>query len=82
MSDINLFATGTAIDVPAYRTTTKSGGGGGSSKSEVDIGKEIQDKRLAVSERKRDLLETKRADANPEDNAKYIKEEIDLLEEE
>ena len=61
---------------------TGSGGGGGSSKSETDIGKEIQDKRLAVSERKRDLLETKRADANPEDNAKYIKEEIDLLEEE
>ena len=79
---MNLFATGTAIDVPAYPTTTKSGGGGGSSKSETDIGKEIQDKRLAVSERKRDLLETKRADANPEDNAKYIKEEIDLLEEE
>ena len=62
--------------------TTGSGGGGGSSKSETDIGKEIQDKRLAVSERKRDLLETKRADANPEDNAKYIKEEIELLEEE
>ena len=82
LSNINLFATGTAIDVPAYPTTTKSGGGGGSSKSEADIGKEIQDKRLAVSERKRDLLETKRADANPEDNAKYIKEEIDLLEEE
>ena len=82
LSDMNLFATGTAIDVPAYPTTTKSGGGGGSSKSETDIGKEIQDKRLAVSERKRDLLETKRADANPEDNAKYIKEEIDLLEEE
>lgn len=82
LSDMNLFATGTAIDVPAYPTTTKSGGGGGSSKSETDIGKEIQDKRLAVSERKRDLLETKRADANPEDNAKYIKEEINLLEEE
>ena len=67
----------TTVDGPSG-----SGGGGGSSKSETDIGKEIQDKRLAVSERKRDLLETKRADANPEDNAKYIKEEIDLLEEE
>ena len=70
-----------------YSTTvdgdsTGGGGGGSESKSEADIGKEIQDKRLAVSERKRDLLETKRADANPEDNAKYIKEEIDLLEEE
>lgn len=80
--ELGLFASGTAIDVPAYPTTTKSGGGGGSSKSASDIGKEIQDKRLAVSQRKRDLLETKRADANPEDNAKYIKEEIDLLEEE
>jgi len=66
--------------------TTKgpSGGGGGSSskKSASDIGKEIQDKRIAVNEKKRELLETKREGANPEDAQKYIKEEIDLLEEE
>ena len=83
---LDLTGSGRTADVtPTYAYEnggSKSGGGGGSSKSASDIGKEIQDKRLAVSERKRDLLETKRADANPEDNAKYIKEEIELLEEE
>lgn len=70
-----------------YTTTVSGntgGGGGGSSddKSASDIGKEIQDKRIAVSEKKRERLETMRDGANPEDAQKYIKEEIDLLEEE
>lgn len=70
-----------------YTTTVSGntgGGGGGSSndKSANDIGKEIQDKRIAVSEKKRERLETLRDGANPEDAQKYIKEEIELLEEE
>lgn len=70
-----------------YTTTVSGntgGGGGGSSesKSASDIGKEIQDKRIAVNEKKRERLETLRDGANPEDAQKYIKEEIDLLEEE
>lgn len=70
-----------------YSTTvngdsTGGGGGGSESKSANDIGKEIQDKRIAVSEKKRERLETLRDGANPEDAQKYIKEEIDLLEEE
>lgn len=78
---------GTGPDQNEYTDiTTKgpSGGGGGSSskKSASDIGKEIQDKRIAVSEKKRERLETLRDGANPEDAQKYIKEEIDLLEEE
>ena len=66
--------------------TTKgpSGGGGGSSskKSAADIGKEIQDELLKTKEKKRDRLEALRDGANPEDSAKYIQEEIKLLEEE
>lgn len=66
--------------------TTKgpSGGGGGSSskKSTADIGKEIQDELLKTKEKKRDRLEALREGANPEDSAKYIQEEIKLLEEE
>ncbi len=65
--------------------TTKgpSGGGGGSSKkSTADIGKEIQDELVKTKEKKRDRLEALREGANPEDSAKYIQEEIKLLEEE
>ena len=61
----------------------KGGGGGGSeSKSANDIGKEIQDELLKTKEKKRDRLEALREGANPEDSAKYIQEEIKLLEEE
>ena len=70
-----------------YTTTVngedKGGGGGGSeSKSANDIGKEIQDELLKTKEKKRDRLEALRDGANPEDSAKYIQEEIKLLEEE
>ena len=71
-----------------YTTTvdgdsTGGGGGGGSeSKSANDIGKEIQDELLKTKEKKRERLETLRDGANPEDAQKYIKEEIELLEEE
>lgn len=70
-----------------YTTTVsgedKGGGGGGSeSKSANDIGKEIQDELLKTKEKKRDRLEALREGANPEDSAKYIQEEIKLLEEE
>lgn len=69
-----------------YLTTengNKGGGGGGSeSKSANDIGKEIQDELLKTKEKKRDRLEALREGANPEDSAKYIQEEIKLLEEE
>ena len=71
-----------------YTTTvngdsTGSGGGGDSeSKSANDIGKEIQDEMIKTKETKRDRLEALREGANPEDSAKYIQEEIDLLEEE
>lgn len=71
-----------------YTTTvdgdsTGGGGGGGSeSKSANDIGKEIQDELLKTKEKKRDRLEALREGANPEDSAKYIQEEIKLLEEE
>lgn len=71
-----------------YTTTvdgdsTGGGGGGGSeSKSANDIGKEIQDELLKTKEKKRERLETLRDGANPEDSAKYIQEEIKLLEEE
>lgn len=72
-----------APDLEGWPGMTSGGGGGSSSKkSASDIGKEIQDKRIAVNEKKRELLETKREGANPEDAQKYIKEEIDLLEEE
>lgn len=69
---------GDMIDSPG------GGGGGGSSstKSASDIGKEIQDKQIEVKEKKRDRLEALREGANPEDSAKYIQEEIKLLEEE
>lgn len=63
-------------------TSNKNSGGGGSKKSTAEIGKSIQDERLKTYEKKRELLETKRDGANPDDAAKYIKEEIDLLEEE
>lgn len=70
-----------------YLTTengNKGGGGGGGSesKSANDIGKEIQDEILKTKEKKRDRLEALREGANPEDSAKYIQEEIKLLEEE
>lgn len=71
-----------------YTTTVsgedKGGGGGGGSesKSANDIGKEIQDELLKTKEKKRDRLEALREGANPEDSAKYIQEEIKLLEEE
>lgn len=58
------------------------GGGGSESKSANDIGKEIQDEILKTKEKKRDRLEALREGANPEDSAKYIQEEIKLLEEE
>lgn len=58
------------------------GGGGSESKSANDIGKEIQDEVLKTKEKKRDRLEALREGANPEDSAKYIQEEIKLLEEE
>ena len=70
-----------------YLTTengNKGGGGGGGSesKSANDIGKEIQDELLKTKEKKRDRLKALREGANPEDSAKYIQEEIKLLEEE
>lgn len=70
-----------------YLTTengSKGGGGGGGSesKSANDIGKEIQDELLKTKEKKRDRLEALREGSNPEDSAKYIQEEIKLLEEE
>lgn len=70
-----------------YSTTvngdsTGGGGGGSESKSANDIGKEIQDELLKTKEKKRDRLEALREGANPEDSAKYIQEEIKLLEEE
>jgi|GEM_PF-6445271 len=83
LGDIGLFASGKAIDVPPYNMANKSGGGGSKSKkSAADIGKEIQDEKLKTYEKKRELLEAKRDGANPEDAAKYIQEEIDLLKEE
>lgn len=70
-----------------YTTTVNGdpgggGGGGSESKSANDIGKEIQDEVLKTKEKKRDRLEALREGANPEDSAKYIQEEIKLLEEE
>lgn len=70
-----------------YTTTvdgdsTGGGGGGSDNKSASDIGKEIQDELLKTKEKKRDRLEALREGANPEDSAKYIQEEIKLLEEE
>ena len=70
-----------------YSTTVNGdpgggGGGGSESKSANDIGKEIQDELLKTKEKKRDRLEALREGANPEDSAKYIQEEIKLLEEE
>ena len=79
---------GRTADVePTYRYEnggSKGGGGGGgkSTKSANDIGKEIQDELLKTKEKKRDRLEALREGANPEDSAKYIQEEIKLLEEE
>ena len=67
LGKIGLFASGKAIDVPPYNMASSSGGGSSSKKSASDIGKEIQDKRIAVNEKKRELLETKREGANPED---------------
>lgn len=77
----------TANVKPTYRYEnggSKGGGGGGgkSTKSANDIGKEIQDELLKTKEKKRDRLEALREGANPEDSAKYIQEEIKLLEEE
>lgn len=69
----------------AYENGGSKGGGGGGgseSKSANDIGKEIQDELLKTKEKKRDRLKALREGANPEDSAKYIQEEIKLLEEE
>lgn len=72
-----------AVETKGPGDTGGGGGGGGSeSKSANDIGKEIQDELLKTKEKKRDRLEALRDGANPEDSAKYIQEEIKLLEEE
>lgn len=80
---VKLFGSGQAPNQPRDMTTASGGGGGSKSKkSAADIGKEIQDEKLKTYEKKRELLEAKRDGANPEDAAKYIQEEIDLLKEE
>lgn len=71
-----------AVETKGPGDTGGGGGGGSSTKSANDIGKEIQDELLKTKEKKRDRLEALRDGANPEDSAKYIQEEIDLLEEE
>ena len=85
---LNLSGSGRTANVTpnyAYENGSSKGGGGGggkSTKSANDIGKEIQDELLKTKEKKRDRLEALREGANPEDSAKYIQEEIKLLEEE
>lgn len=80
---MKIFGSGGAPDQPRNMATSTGGGGGSKSKkSAADIGKEIQDEKLKTYEKKRELLEAKRDGANPEDAAKYIQEEIDLLKEE
>ena len=85
---LNLSGSGRTANVTpnyAYENGGSKGGGGGgdkSTKSANDIGKEIQDELLKTKEKKRDRLEALREGANPEDSAKYIQEEIKLLEEE
>ena len=87
MSKMNFHvADGTVPNVLGDTRNVGGGGGGGggskSTKSAADIGKEIQDEKLKTYEKKRERLETLRDGANPEDSAKYIQEEIKLLEEE
>ena len=81
---MKIFGSGDAPNQPRNMATSTGGGGGGSKskKSAADIGKEIQDEKLKTYSKKRELLEAKRDGANPEDAAKYIQEEIDLLKEE
>lgn len=80
---MKIFGSGDAPNQPRNMATSTGGGGGSKSKkSAADIGKEIQDEKLKTYEKKRELLEAKRDGANPEDAAKYIQEEIDLLKEE
>ena len=80
---MKIFGSGDAPNQPRNMATSAGGGGGSKSKkSAADIGKEIQDERLKTYSKKRELLEAKRDGANPEDSAKYIQEEIKLLEEE
>lgn len=80
---MKIFGSGEAPNQPRNMATSTGGGGGSKSKkSAADIGKEIQDEKLKTYEKKRELLEAKRDGANPEDAAKYIQEEIDLLKEE
>ena len=80
---MKIFGSGEAPNQPRNMATSAGGGGGSKSKkSAADIGKEIQDERLKTYSKKRELLEAKRDGANPEDSAKYIQEEIKLLEEE
>ncbi len=80
---MKIFGSGQAPNQPRNMATSTGGGGGSKSKkSAADIGKEIQDEKLKTYEKKRELLEAKRDGANPEDAAKYIQEEIDLLKEE
>lgn len=80
---MKIFGSGDAPNQPRDMATAPGGGGGSKSKkSAADIGKEIQDEKLKTYSKKRELLEAKRDGANPEDAAKYIQEEIDLLKEE
>lgn len=80
---MKIFGSGEAPNQPRNMATSAGGGGGDKSKkSAADIGKEIQDEKLKTYSKKRELLEAKRDGANPEDSAKYIQEEIKLLEEE
>lgn len=80
---MKIFGSGDAPNQPRNMATSTGGGGGSKSKkSAADIGKEIQDEKLKTYSKKRELLEAKRDGANPEDSAKYIQEEIKLLEEE
>ena len=80
---MKIFGSGDAPNQPRDMATAPGGGGGSKSKkSAADIGKEIQDEKLKTYSKKRELLEAKRDGANPEDSAKYIQEEIKLLEEE
>ena len=80
---MKIFGSGYAPNQPRDMATAPGGGGGSKSKkSAADIGKEIQDEKLKTYSKKRELLEAKRDGANPEDAAKYIQEEIDLLKEE
>ena len=80
---MKIFGSGDAPNQPRNMATSTGGGGGSKSKkSAADIGKEIQDEKLKTYSKKRERLEALREGANPEDSAKYIQEEIKLLEEE